>query len=106
MNCANYRSIRGTISRKAKVFDISAQRHRISIRVLAWGAMRAALVAVDADGVALAAAQGLQMLLEEKEAQLDALEEQNEELQDRVQVLEEKVEYLLNIFNSVADPVE
>jgi hypothetical protein len=43
---------------------------------------------IDADGVALAAAQGLYMLLQEKEARIAALEAKNADLERRLSALE------------------
>jgi len=49
---------------------------------------------VDADGVALAAIQGLQEIVKEKDAKIFRLEEKNAELERRLKVLEEFVNNL------------
>lgn len=46
---------------------------------------------VDADGVALAAIQGLDEELEEKEARIQEFQSENEELRERLDALEERV---------------
>jgi hypothetical protein len=49
---------------------------------------------IDADGVALAAIQGLHKLVQEKDGRISTLEEQNRELETRLAVLEDLVQTL------------
>jgi hypothetical protein len=49
------------------------------------------IATVDADGVALAAIQGLNEVVKEKEARIAALEKQNVSLESRLAVLEKLV---------------
>jgi hypothetical protein len=51
---------------------------------------------LDSSGVALAAIQGLDEIVAEKEARIKALEEQNDELETRVTALEQVIEALSN----------
>ncbi|MFC7229939.1 tail fiber domain-containing protein [Salinirubellus salinus] len=59
---------------------------------------------VDADGVAFAAIQGLAERLDEREARVEELESENEELRDRLSALEARVESMATTDGAASDP--
>jgi len=58
------------------------------------GESETAIGTVDADGVALAAVQGLNEVVKEKDAQIQALREKNQELELRLKTLESRVDHM------------
>ena len=59
-----------------------------------FGASRDRITSVDADGVALAAIQGLGEKIEEKDEQIASLKEENDALQNRLEEIEARIETL------------
>jgi hypothetical protein len=60
------------------------------------------ITSIDADGVSLAAIQGLHRLVQQKEARLETLEAEIRSLQHRLETLEQTVRRLANSYNAVA----